>query len=66
MEFIKLLELEMNNKYKIIILGFTIVIIFILFLKVLNSDKTYQPNQMIGKKLPEFILEDIFNKNTNR
>jgi cytochrome c biogenesis protein CcmG/thiol:disulfide interchange protein DsbE len=63
-EFIKLLELEMNNKYKIIILGVTIVIIFILFLKVLNSDKTYQPNQMIGKKLPQFILEDLFNKNT--
>jgi len=28
----------MNNKYKIIILGVTIIIIFILFLKVLNSD----------------------------
>ncbi len=54
----------MNNKYKIIILGVTIIIIFILFLKVLNSDKTYQPNQMIGKKLPQFILEDLFNKNT--
>ncbi len=23
-----------------------------------------QPNQMIGKKIPEFILEDLFNKNT--
>jgi hypothetical protein len=54
----------MNNKYKIIILGITIVIIFVLFLRVLNSDKTYQPNQMIGKKISEFILEDLFNKNT--
>ena len=53
----------MNNKYKIIILGITIVIIFFLFLRVLNSNKTYQPNQMIGKKIPEFILEDLFNKN---
>ena len=53
----------MNNKYKIIILGITIVIIFILFLRVLNTDKTYQPNQMIGKKIPEFILDDLFNKN---
>ncbi len=53
----------MNNKYKITILAITIVIIFILFLRVLNSNKTYQPNQMIGKKIPEFILEDLFNKN---
>ena len=53
----------MNNKYKIIILGITIVIIFILFLRVLNSNKTYQPNQMIGKKIPEFILENLLNKN---
>ena len=54
----------MNNKYKIIILGITVIIIFVLFLRVLNSDKTYQPNQMIGKKIPEFILEDLLNKNT--
>jgi cytochrome c biogenesis protein CcmG/thiol:disulfide interchange protein DsbE len=53
----------MKNKYKIIILGITIVIIFILFLRVLNSNKTYQPNQMIGKKIPEFILENLLNKN---
>ena len=63
MEFIKRLDLEMNSKYKIIILGITIVIIFILFLRVLNSNKTYQPNQMIGKKIPEFILENLLNKN---
>lgn len=54
----------MSNKLKIIILGATIVIIFILFLGVLNSNKVYQPNQMIGKKIPGFILEDLFNKNT--
>ena len=29
-----------------------------------NSNKTCQPNQMIGKKIPDFILDDLFNKNT--
>ena len=52
----------MNIKYRIIILTITFLIIFGLFLKVLNSNKVYQPNQMIGKKLPEFILEDLFDK----
>ena len=53
----------MNKKYKILILGATTVIIFILFLKVLNTDKVYQPNQMVNKKIPEIILEDFNNKN---
>ena len=51
----------MNNKYKIIILGITIVIIFVLFLRVLNSDKTYQPNQMIGKKIDYVFLGSCTN-----
>ncbi len=54
----------MNKKYKILILGVTTVIIFILFLKVLNTDKVYQPNQMVNKKIPEIILEDFNNKNS--
>ncbi len=54
----------MNKKYKILILGATTVIIFILFLKVLNTDKVYQPNQMVNKKIPEIILEDFNNKNS--
>lgn len=54
----------MNKKYKILILGVTTAIIFILFLKVLNTDKVYQPNQMINKKIPEIILEDFNNKNS--
>ncbi len=54
----------MNKKYKILILGATTVIIFILFLKVLNTDKVYQPNQMVNKKIPEIILEDFINKNS--
>jgi len=53
----------MNKKYKILILGATTVIIFILFLKALNTDKVYQPNQMVNKKIPEIILEDFNNKN---
>ena len=52
----------MNIKYKIIILTITFILIFGVFLKVLNSNKSYQPNQMIGKKIPEFILEDLFDK----
>lgn len=54
----------MNKKYKILILGVTTAIIFILFLKVLNTDKVYQPNQMVNKKIPEIILEDFNNKNS--
>ena len=54
----------MNKKYKILILGATTVIIFILFLKALNTDKIYQPNQMVNKKIPEIILEDFNNKNS--
>lgn len=54
----------MNKKYKILILGATTVIIFILFLKALNTDKVYQPNQMLNKKIPEIILEDFNNKNS--
>jgi len=54
----------MNKKYKILILGATTVIIFILFLKALNTDKVYQPNQMVNKKIPEIILEDFNNKNS--
>lgn len=54
----------MNKKYKILILGATTVIIFILFLRVLNTDKVYQPNQMLNKKIPEIILEDFNNKNS--
>ena len=54
----------MNKKYKILILGATTVIIFILFLKALNTDKVYQPNQMVNKKSPEIILEDFNNKNS--
>ena len=54
----------MNKKYKISILGVTTIIIFILFLKVLNNDKVYQPNQMVNKKIPEIILEDFNNKNS--
>ena len=54
----------MNKKYKILILGATIIIIFILFLKALNTDKVYQPNQMVNKKIPEIILEDFNNKNS--
>ena len=54
----------MNKKYKILILGATTVIIFIIFLKVLNTDKVYQPNQMVNKKIPEIILEDFNNKNS--
>jgi cytochrome c biogenesis protein CcmG, thiol:disulfide interchange protein DsbE len=54
----------MNKKYKILILGATTVIIFILFLKVLNTGKVYQPNQMVNKKIPEIILEDFNNKNS--
>jgi cytochrome c biogenesis protein CcmG/thiol:disulfide interchange protein DsbE len=54
----------MNKKYKILILGATTVIIFILFLKVLNTDNVYQPNQMVNKKIPEIILEDFNNKNS--
>ena len=54
----------MNKKYKILILGATTVIIFILFLKALNTDKVYQPNQMVNKKIPEIILEDLNNKNS--
>ena len=54
----------MNKKYKILILGATTFIIFILFLKVLNTDKVYQPNQMVNKKIPEIILEDFNNKNS--
>ena len=53
----------MNKKYKILILGATTIIIFILFLKALNTDKVYQPNQMVNKKIPEIILEDFNNKN---
>jgi cytochrome c biogenesis protein CcmG/thiol:disulfide interchange protein DsbE len=60
--FIKPLEQDMNTKYRIIILAVTILIIFAFFLKVLSSNKVYQPNQMIGKKIPEFILEDLFDK----
>ena len=45
----------MNIKYRIIILTITFLLIFCVFLKVLNSNKTYQPNQMIGKKIPEFM-----------
>jgi cytochrome c biogenesis protein CcmG/thiol:disulfide interchange protein DsbE len=52
----------MNIKYRIIILTITFILIFGVFLKVLNSNKSYQPNQMIGKKIPEFILEDLFDK----
>ena len=52
----------MNIKYRIIILTITFLLIFCVFLKVLNSNKTYQPNQMIGKKIPEFILENLFDK----
>ena len=52
----------MNIKYKIIILTITFILIFGVFLKVLNSNKSYQPNQMIGKKIPEFILDDLFDK----
>jgi cytochrome c biogenesis protein CcmG/thiol:disulfide interchange protein DsbE len=54
----------MNKKYKILILGATTVIIFILFLKALNTDKVYQPNQMVNKKIPEIILQDFNNKNS--
>ena len=54
----------MSKKYKILILGATTVIIFILFLKALNTDKVYQPNQMVNKKIPEIILEDFNNKNS--
>ena len=54
----------MNKKYKILILGATIIIIFILFLKALNTDKVYQPNQMVNKQIPEIILEDFNNKNS--
>ncbi len=54
----------MNQKYKIVILGATTVIIFILFLKAINTDKVYQPNQMVNKKIPEIILEDFNNKNS--
>ena len=54
----------MNKKYKILILGATTIIIFILFLKALNTDKVYQPNQMVNKKIPEIILEDFNNKNS--
>ena len=54
----------MNKKYKILILGATTVIIFILFLKALNTDKVYQPNQMVNKKIPEIILEYFNNKNS--
>ena len=54
----------MNKKYKILILGATTVIIFILFLKALNTDKVYQPNQMVNKQIPEIILEDFNNKNS--
>ena len=54
----------MNKKYKILILGATTIIIFILFLKVLNTDKVYQPNQMVNKKIPEIILEDFNTKNS--
>ncbi len=54
----------MNKKYKILILGATTLIIFILFLKALNTDKVYQPNQMVNKKIPEIILEDFNNKNS--
>jgi cytochrome c biogenesis protein CcmG/thiol:disulfide interchange protein DsbE len=53
----------MNKKYKILILGLTTIIIFILFLRALNTDKVYQPNQMVNKKIPEIILEDFNNKN---
>jgi cytochrome c biogenesis protein CcmG/thiol:disulfide interchange protein DsbE len=53
----------MKNKYRITILGVTIIIIFILFLSVLNSNKVYQPSQMLGKKIPEFVLDNLFNKN---
>ena len=53
----------MNKKYKILILGITTIIIFILFLRTLNTDKVYQPNQMVNKKIPEIILEDFNNKN---
>ena len=53
----------MNKKYKILILGLTTIIIFILFLRTLNTDKVYQPNQMVNKKIPEIILEDFNNKN---
>jgi cytochrome c biogenesis protein CcmG/thiol:disulfide interchange protein DsbE len=60
--FIKLLEQEMNIRYRIIILTVTLLIIFALFLKVLNSNKVYQPNHMIGKKISEFVLEDLFEK----
>jgi len=52
----------MNIKYRIIILTITFILIFGVFLKVLNSNKSYQPNQMIGKKIPEFILDDLFDK----
>ena len=55
---------KLSKKYKILILGATTVIIFILFLKALNTDKVYQPNQMVNKKIPEIILEDFNNKNS--
>ena len=54
----------MNKKYKNLILGLTTIIIIILFLRNLNTDKVYQPNQMVNKKIPEIILEDFNNKNS--
>ena len=53
----------MKIQYKIVILFLILVLLFLAFGRALLKDKTYQPTEMVGKKVPNIILNDFNNKN---